>query len=109
MKGIAYGVGVGPGDPKLMTLRAIELIRPHQSIFAPTMLHRDTRRDGLQIGSQRDSGASRSQSLHMTIWVNGSHRRIRTAPCQLQIISIAILEIILISRPQSNDRRTDTE
>ena len=27
MKGIAYGVGVGPGDPKLMTLRAIELIR----------------------------------------------------------------------------------
>ena len=26
-KGKAYGVGVGPGDPKLMTLRAVELIK----------------------------------------------------------------------------------
>ena len=26
-KGIAYGVGVGPGDPELMTLKACRLIR----------------------------------------------------------------------------------
>ena len=35
MKGIAYGVGVGPGDPKLMTLRAIELIRKNDVIAVP--------------------------------------------------------------------------
>ena len=35
MKGIAYGVGVGPGDPKLMTLRAIELIRENEVIAVP--------------------------------------------------------------------------
>lgn len=27
MKGILYGAGVGPGDPKLMTLKAAEVIR----------------------------------------------------------------------------------
>ena len=27
MKGIAYGVGVGPGDPEYMILKAIRLIR----------------------------------------------------------------------------------
>ena len=35
MKGIAYGVGVGPGDPKLMTLRAIALIRENDVIAVP--------------------------------------------------------------------------
>ena len=31
-KGIAYGVGVGPGDPELMTLRAIRLIKENDVI-----------------------------------------------------------------------------
>lgn len=35
MKGIAYGVGVGPGDPELMTLKAIRLIRENQVIAVP--------------------------------------------------------------------------
>ena len=34
-KGIAYGVGVGPGDPELMTLKAIRLIRENQVIAFP--------------------------------------------------------------------------
>lgn len=33
MRGIAYGVGVGPGDPELMTLKAVKLIRENK-IFA---------------------------------------------------------------------------
>ncbi len=32
-KGIAYGVGVGPGDPELMTLRACSLIRENEKIY----------------------------------------------------------------------------
>ena len=31
-KGIAYGVGVGPGDPELMTLKAIRLIKENDVI-----------------------------------------------------------------------------
>lgn len=35
MKGIAYGVGVGPGDPELMTLKAVRLIRENDVIAVP--------------------------------------------------------------------------
>ena len=35
MKGIAYGVGVGPGDPELMTLKAVRLIRENEIIAVP--------------------------------------------------------------------------
>ena len=31
-KGIAYGVGVGPGDPELMTLKACRLIKENEVI-----------------------------------------------------------------------------
>lgn len=34
-KGIAYGVGVGPGDPELMTIKACRLIRENQVIAVP--------------------------------------------------------------------------
>ncbi len=35
MKGILYGVGVGPGDPELMTLKAVRLIRENDVIALP--------------------------------------------------------------------------
>ena len=35
MRGIAYGVGVGPGDPELMTLKAARLIRENEVIAVP--------------------------------------------------------------------------
>ena len=35
MRGIAYGVGVGPGDPELMTRKAIRLIRENDVIAVP--------------------------------------------------------------------------
>ena len=34
-RGIAYGVGVGPGDPELMTLKAVQLIRQNDVIAVP--------------------------------------------------------------------------
>ena len=36
MGGIAYGVGVGPGAPELMTLKAIRLIRENEIIAVPS-------------------------------------------------------------------------
>ena len=33
--GILYGVGVGPGDPELMTLKAVRLIRENEVIAVP--------------------------------------------------------------------------
>ena len=35
IKGIAYGVGVGPGDPELMTLKAIRIIKENDIIALP--------------------------------------------------------------------------
>lgn len=35
MNGILYGVGVGPGDPELMTLKAVRLIRENDVIAVP--------------------------------------------------------------------------
>ena len=41
MKGIAYGVGVGPGDPELMTLKAVRLIRENDVIAVPGKVAED--------------------------------------------------------------------
>ena len=41
MKGIAYGVGVGPGDPEYMTLKAIRLIRENDVIAVPGKVARE--------------------------------------------------------------------
>ena len=35
MRGILYGVGVGPGDPELMTLKAVRLIKENDIIAVP--------------------------------------------------------------------------
>ena len=35
MKGTLYGVGVGPGDPELMTLKAVRMIRENEIIAVP--------------------------------------------------------------------------
>lgn len=42
MKGIAYGVGVGPGDPSLMTLKAVQIIRENEVIALPGQSPKDT-------------------------------------------------------------------
>ena len=34
-KGVLYGVGVGPGDPELMTLKAVRAIRENGVIAVP--------------------------------------------------------------------------
>ena len=41
-KGTAYGVGVGPGDPELMTLKACRLIRENDIIAVPGKAAKDS-------------------------------------------------------------------
>lgn len=42
MTGILYGAGVGPGDPELMTLKAVRLIRENEVIALPGPDARET-------------------------------------------------------------------
>ena len=42
MKGILYGVGIGPGDPELLTLKAVLLIRENEVIALPGADPRET-------------------------------------------------------------------
>ena len=42
MAGILYGVGVGPGDPELMTLKAVRLIQSSQIIAVPGAVPQET-------------------------------------------------------------------
>ena len=35
MQGMIYGIGVGPGDPELMTLKAVRLLREADAIAIP--------------------------------------------------------------------------
>ena len=42
MKGTVYGVGVGPGDPELMTLKAVRLIKENDVIALPGKAARET-------------------------------------------------------------------
>lgn len=42
MSGILYGVGVGPGDPEFMTLKAVRLIRENEIIAVPGTVPTET-------------------------------------------------------------------
>ena len=42
MKGILYGVGVGPGDPELMTLKAVRIIEENDVIAVPGKIPEET-------------------------------------------------------------------
>ena len=41
-EGILYGIGVGPGDPELMTLKAVRLLKKADLIAAPGQDVRET-------------------------------------------------------------------
>ena len=42
MRGKVFGVGVGPGDPELMTLKAVRLIKENECIAVPGTVAKDT-------------------------------------------------------------------
>ena len=42
MAGKLYGIGVGPGDPELLTLKAVRIIRECDKIVAPGEDYRES-------------------------------------------------------------------
>lgn len=54
MAGILYGVGVGPGDPELMTLKAVRLIRECRVVAVPGAVVEDT--VAYRIAAQAEPG-----------------------------------------------------
>ena len=42
MKGILYGIGIGPGDPELMTLKAVRLLKESEVIAFPGPVAKET-------------------------------------------------------------------
>ena len=51
MKGIAYAVGVGPGDPELMTQKAVRLIRENEVIAVPGKIAQETVAYKIAVGA----------------------------------------------------------
>ena len=45
--GILYGIGVGPGDPELMTIKALRILKECDVVFAPGKAERRARHTGL--------------------------------------------------------------
>ena len=85
--GILYGIGVGPGDPELMTLKAVRLLKEADLIAAPGQDVRETA--AFRIAAQavswrislrrgRRSLLSLLETLRYTppfpIWKRGSRR-----------------------------------
>lgn len=55
--GILYGIGVGPGDPELMTLKAVRLIRSCDLIAAPGPDGRNSTAYRIALGAVPEIGA----------------------------------------------------
>lgn len=54
MKGKFYGVGVGPGDPELMTLKAVRVIREVDVVAVPNIGHK--RQTAFEIAKEQLEG-----------------------------------------------------
>ena len=51
MNGVIYGVGVGPGDPELMTLKAVRLIKENEIIALPGKEPKETAAYKIALGA----------------------------------------------------------
>lgn len=65
MYGIAYGVGVGPGDPELMTLKACRLIRENDIIALPGREPKETIAYKIAVGAVPELADKELISIYM--------------------------------------------
>ena len=65
MAGILYGVGVGPGDPELMTLQAVRVIRACDVILAPGREPKETVAWKIAAGAVPELAEKEAVGIHM--------------------------------------------
>ncbi len=65
MNGILYGIGVGPGDPELMTLKAVRLIRENDIIALPGVAPRETFAYKIAAGAVPELAEKQLIPVHM--------------------------------------------
>lgn len=65
MNGILYGVGVGPGDPELMTLKAVRIIRENDLIALPGAVPRETFAYKIAAGAVPELAGKELVPVHM--------------------------------------------
>ena len=65
MNGIAYGVGVGPGDPEYMTLKACRLIRENEIIAVPGKTAQDSVAYQIALGAVPELAEKTLVPVHM--------------------------------------------
>ncbi len=75
MEGILYGVGVGPGDPELMTLQAVRVIRECDLILAPGKKPKETVAWRIAAGAVPELEEKEAVGIHMPMTRDPDTRR----------------------------------
>ncbi len=65
LNGIVYGVGVGPGDPEYMTLKAVRLIRENEVVAVPGREPRETVAYRIALGAVPELAEKTLVGVHM--------------------------------------------
>ena len=65
MRGIAYGTGVGPGDPELMTLKAVRLIKENDVIAVPGKIAEESAAYKIAAGAVPDIAGKELLAIDM--------------------------------------------
>jgi precorrin-2/cobalt-factor-2 C20-methyltransferase len=77
MTGTLYGVGIGPGDPELMTLKAVRIIRDCSVIVVPKS--GDGERVALNIAAQAVPELGDKQLVELDMPMTRDPERLRTS------------------------------
>lgn len=88
MKGTLYGVGVGPGDPELLTLQAVRIIRESDVIFAPGRVPEETTAYQIAAGAVPEIASKKAAGLYMPMTKDEKEREKAHEAAVHQIIEV---------------------